>query len=97
LRTGLDRKTVGVRDHGDVAKMQKELKELTQKTGTEDLNARQLAARMRGTVCYEADPSVHPPWCDDLPPQEPNAYCDGSVSNPAQKQFALGGSGVWHK
>ena len=65
---GLDRKTVGVRDHGDVAKMQKELKELTQKNGAEELNARQLAARMRGTVCYDADPCVHPPWCNDLPP-----------------------------
>ena len=73
LRTGLDRKTVGVRDHGDVAKVQRELKELTQRTGTEDLNARQLAARMRGTVCYDADPSVHPPWCEDFPP--PGTQC----------------------
>ena len=42
LRTGLDRKTVGVRDHGKVAKMQKELQELTQKNGSEDRNARHL-------------------------------------------------------
>ena len=67
LRTQLDRKAVGVRDHGKVAKQQREPHEITQQTGTTELNARQLVALMRGVVCYDADPNVHPPWCDDPP------------------------------
>jgi len=40
---------------------------------------------------------IQPPWCDADPPAKVSSYCDGSVSNPSQKTFALGGSGVWHK
>ena len=42
LRTQLDRKVVGVRDHGKVAKPQREPKEITERKGTTELNARQL-------------------------------------------------------
>ena len=65
--------------------------------GASDLNARQVAAMMRGVVEPGVGMGVQPPWCDAEPPTEVNSYSDGSVSNPTQKLFALGGSGVWHK
>ena len=50
-RTNLDRKAMGIRDHGDVTKMQRELSEVIQRMEAEHLNARQVAVRMRGVVC----------------------------------------------
>ena len=97
MKTHLDRKAIGIRDHGEIANFQRELDDTFIKMNAVNLNARQIAARIRGVVCFEADMNVHPPWCDTGPPRDVNAYCDGSVSNPAQKQFALGGSGIWHE
>ena len=97
LRTSIDRKNLGIRDHGEVTKLQRELDEVLSRMGASELCARQVAARMRGIVEPGRGMGIQPPWCDADPPAEVNSSRDGSVSNPTQKLFALGGSGVWHK
>jgi len=97
LRTSIDRKNLGIRDHGKVTKLQGELDEVLCRMGVSNLCARQVAAKMRGTVGSGGGMGIQPPWCDADPPAEVSSYSDGSVSNPTQKSFALGGSGVWHK
>ena len=97
LRTHLDRKALGIPDSGQVFKLHTDLDHILKENKADTLNARQVAAQMRGVVELESNSGVQPLWCDALPPKLPKTFCDGTVSNPAQKLFALGGSGVWHK
>ena len=97
LRTQLDRRALGIRDSGKVFKLQSDLDLILKENNAEALHARQVGALMRGVVEPGSSSGAEPTWCDALPPNLPNTYCDGTVSNPAQKLFALGGSGAWRK
>ena len=50
LRTSIDRKNLGIRDHGDVTKLHRDFDEILSRMGAGELCARQVAARMRGVV-----------------------------------------------
>ena len=60
------------------------------------LNARQAAAQMRGVVNPGEVFEVMPPHCTETPLENANSWSDGSVSCPAQANFRLGGTAVWH-
>ena len=51
---------------------------------------------MRGVINSGDVLGVMPPHCSELSPPFANAWSDGSVSNPAQSNFRLGGTAVWH-
>ena len=51
---------------------------------------------MRGVIGAGEALVVMPPVCTETPPSIANAFSDGSVSNPSQSDFRLGGTGVWH-
>ena len=59
------------------------------------LGARQGFQTLRGP--HPPAPSIAlPEPCEELPPEEPNAFSDGSLHSPTEPSFSLGGAGAWH-
>ena len=87
---------LGIVDSVEACRLDNSLKDVLATKGPADVSARQAAAQMRGVISASDGPKVMPPICTQLPPFITNCVGDGSVSNHAQKQFALGGSGAWH-
>ena len=57
--------------------------------------ARQAFQHLRGNH-PPASTTALPTTCTDSPPDQPNVYTDGSLINPTEPSFCLGGAGAWH-
>ena len=96
LRSTNDRRNIGVNDTIDAHKLNEQLQAQLAKHQCEQLNARQTAAMIRGVVNAGELLTCLPPVCTERPPEHANCFPDGSVSNPTQAEYRLGGSGAWH-
>ena len=71
-----------------------EAQELYAEVDAQHLTARQAFQLQRG---QNEEVDIAPPNPTmDRPPQHPNVYSDGSVKNPTEPQFSLGGAAAWH-
>ncbi len=90
------RRNIGIVDSLNAERLNCQLQLLLAKHSCLHLNARQVAAQMRGVVNPGEVLEVMPPHCTEKPPATANSWSDGSVSCPAQANFRLGGTAVWH-
>ena len=63
--------------------------------GLQHSTARQAFQHLRGQHPPTPNTAL-PDTCHDRPPQQPNVYTDGSLINPTEPLFSLGGAGAWH-
>ena len=73
----------------------KEAQEQLNTHNLQQLTARQAFQHLRGQQPPTTNIAL-PTNCTDLPPEQPNVYTDGSLINPTESHFCLGGAGVWH-
>jgi hypothetical protein len=87
LRSTKDRKNIGVHDSNNAHRLNCQLQQLLVTHCCTHLNARQVAARMRGVIGAGEALVAMPPVCTETPPSIANCFPDGSVSNPSQSEF----------
>ena len=66
--------------------------------------AQQQAQHLPARQGFQALRGAHPPTpdialpesCSHQPPDQPNAFSDGSLHSPTEPSFSLGGAGAWH-
>ena len=79
----------------DTMQNNREAQEQLSNHNLQHLTARQAFQHLRGQHSPAATIAL-PATCNDLPPEQPNVYTDGSLINPTDPYFCLGGAGAWH-
>ena len=57
------------------------------------INARQFLDYRRGV--FDIPETRLPTRCTEAPPELPNSYSDGGVTNPTYSEYQFGGAGIW--